>query len=319
MTAATLMVQGRPSDAGKSVLVAGLCRCFSRRGVRVAPFKPQNMALNSAVTVDGGEIGRPQAVQAQACGPAPTVDMNPVLLKPDSDRGAQVIIQGRADGNRDAVAYHGDKPIARSAVSESHARFGESFERVVVEGAGRPSEISLRAHAIANMGFAEAVDCPVILIADIDRGLIFAHLVCTLSFLAPSERARVIGFVVNRFRGDLALLQPGLDWLERETGKPVLGVLPYLHGLHLEAEDPVAVRQSDKPSDALRVVAPRLPRISNHTDLAPLRLHPQVDLRYSLAGAVPPPAELSIEQHLDLGRIERILCGAEPGRGAEAP
>lgn len=294
MTAATLMVQGTTSDAGKSVLVAGLCRCFSRRGVKVAPFKPQNMALNSAVTADGGEIGRAQAVQAQACGIAPTVDMNPVLLKPNSDRGAQVIIQGRAVGNMDAVVYHDYKRIARAAVLESHARLGASFDRIVVEGAGSPAEINLREHDIANMGFAEAVDCPVILIADIDRGGVFAHLVGTLALLAPSERARVVGFVINRFRGDLALLQPGLDWLARETGKPVLGVLPYLHGLHLEAEDAVAVRQSDKPNDALRVIVPRLPRISNHTDLDPLRLHPQVDLRYVLAGEVPPPADLII-------------------------
>ena len=311
MTAATLMVQGTTSDAGKSVLVAGLCRCYRRRGVKVAPFKPQNMALNSAVTADGGEIGRAQAVQAQACGLAPTVDMNPVLLKPNSDRGAQVIIQGRVVGNMDAVAYHDYKRIARAAVLESHARLGASFDRIVVEGAGSPAEINLREHDIANMGFAEAVDCPVILIADIDRGGVFAHLVGTLALLAPSERARVVGFVINRFRGDLALLQPGLDWLERETGKPVLGVLPYLHGLHLEAEDAVAVRQGDKPSDALRVIVPRLPRISNHTDLDPLRLHPQVDLRYVLAGEVPPPADLiilpgskSVRSDLDWMRCE---------------
>jgi adenosylcobyric acid synthase len=294
MTARTLMVQGTTSDAGKSVLVAGLCRCFSRRGVKVAPFKPQNMALNSAVTADGGEIGRAQAVQAQACGLAATVDMNPVLLKPDSDRGAQVIIQGHAVGNMDAVAYHDYKRIARAAVLESHARLCGAFDRIIVEGAGSPAEINLREHDIANMGFAEAVDCPVILVADIDRGGVFAHLVGTLALLSPSEQARVAGFVINRFRGDLALLQPGLDWLERETGKPVLGVLPYLHGLHLEAEDAVAVRQTDKPSDALRVIVPRLPRISNHTDFDPLRLHPGVDLRYVLAGETPPPADLII-------------------------
>ncbi|NCA68735.1 MAG: cobyric acid synthase [Sphingobacteriia bacterium] len=290
----TLMVQGTTSDAGKSVLVAGLCRCFRRRGMRVAPFKPQNMALNSAVTVDGGEIGRAQAVQAQACGLDPIVDMNPVLLKPNTDRGAQVIIHGRAIGNLDAVAYQAYKPRARQAVLDSHARLLARFERVVVEGAGSPAEINLREHDIANMGFAEAVDCPVILIADIDRGGVFAHLIGTLALLSASERARVLGFVINRFRGDLALLQPGLDWLERETGKPVIGVLPYLHGLHLEAEDAVAVAQAEKSDAALRVIVPRLPRISNHTDLDPLRLHPRVSVRYVQAGETPPPADLII-------------------------
>jgi adenosylcobyric acid synthase len=294
MTALTLMVQGTTSDAGKSVLVAGLCRCYRRRGLKVVPFKPQNMALNSAVTADGGEIGRAQAVQAQACGLAPTVDMNPVLLKPNTDRGAQVIIHGHAVGNMDAVAYHDYKRTAGTAVLESHARLCNGFDRVIVEGAGSPAEINLREHDIANMGFAEAVDCPVILVADIDRGGVFAHLVGTLALLSPSEQARVAGFVVNRFRGDAALLKPGLDWLERETGKPVLGVLPYLQGLHLEAEDAVSVQQTEKPSDALRVIVPRLPRISNHTDFDPLRLHPQVDLRYVLAGETLPHADLII-------------------------
>jgi adenosylcobyric acid synthase len=294
MTALTLMVQGTTSDAGKSVLVAGLCRCYRRRGIKVVPFKPQNMALNSAVTADGGEIGRAQAVQAQACGLAPTVDMNPVLLKPNTDRGAQVIIHGHAIGNMDAVAYHDYKRTARAAVLESHARLCNGFDRVIVEGAGSPAEINLREHDIANMGFAEAVDCPVILVADIDRGGVFAHLVGTLALLSPSEQARVAGLVVNRFRGDPALLKPGLDWLERETGKPVLGVLPYLQGLHLEAEDAVSVQQTEKPGDALRVIVPRLPRISNHTDFDPLRLHPQVDLRYVLAGETPPHADLII-------------------------
>jgi adenosylcobyric acid synthase len=274
------MVQGTTSDAGKSTLVAGLCRVLARRGVRVAPFKPQNMALNSAVTADGGEIGRAQAVQAQACGLAPHTDMNPVLLKPTTDVGAQVIVHGRALANMDAVGYHAYKRLAREAVLASFARLCARYQAVVVEGAGSPAEVNLREGDIANMGFAEAVDCPVILIADIDRGGVFAHLVGTLALLSESERARVIGFVINRFRGDLALLEPGLRWLEAHTGKPVLGVLPFLHGLHLEAEDAIEATQNTGTA-SLRVVVPVLPRISNHTDFDPLRLHPQVDLVFA--------------------------------------
>ena len=283
MTARVLMIQGTTSDAGKSTLVTGLCRMLARRGVRVAPFKPQNMALNSAVTIDGGEIGRAQAVQAEACGLPPHTDMNPVLLKPNTDVGAQVIIHGRAVGNMDARDYHEYKRIAWRAVRESYERLASEYEVIVVEGAGSPAEINLREHDIANMGFAEAVDCPVLVVADIDRGGVFAHLVGTLALLSESERARVAGFVINRFRGDLALLQPGLDWLEVHTGKPVLGVLPYLHGLHLEAEDalPRALTPTPLPeAEGLRVVVPVLPRISNHTDFDPLRLHSQVDLRF---------------------------------------
>ncbi|WP_415845245.1 cobyric acid synthase [Stutzerimonas zhaodongensis] len=290
----TLMVQGTTSDAGKSTLVTALCRWLTRQGVSVVPFKPQNMALNSAVTADGGEIGRAQAVQAQAAGLVPHTDMNPILLKPNSDTGAQVIIHGRAVTNMDAVAYHDFKRVAMEAVLQSHGRLGEAYEVVVVEGAGSPAEINLRANDIANMGFAEAVDCPVILIADIDKGGVFAHLVGTLELLSPSEQARVKGFVINRFRGDIALLQPGLDWLEQRTGKPVLGVLPYLMDFHLEAEDAVDVRQSSKVKETLKVVVPVLPRISNHTDFDPLRLHPQVDLHFVGAGQPVPPADLII-------------------------
>ncbi|MGE4405036.1 cobyric acid synthase [Pseudomonas sp.] len=290
----TLMVQGTTSDAGKSTLVTALCRWLARQGVAVAPFKPQNMALNSAVTADGGEIGRAQAVQAQAAGLAPHTDMNPVLLKPNSDTGAQVIVHGRALSCMDAVAYHDYKRVAMQAVLESHRRLGQRYRVVMVEGAGSPAEINLRAGDIANMGFAEAVDCPVILIADIDKGGVFAHLVGTLALLSESEQARVQGFVINRFRGDIALLQPGLDWLERRTGKPVLGVLPYLMDFHLEAEDAIDVRQSAKAVEVLKVVVPVLPRISNHTDFDPLRLHPQVDLRFVGPGEAVPAADLII-------------------------
>jgi adenosylcobyric acid synthase len=290
----SIMIQGTTSDAGKSTLAAGLCRLLARRGVRVAPFKPQNMALNSAVTIDGGEIGRSQAVQAQACGLEPHSDMNPVLLKPNTDIGAQVIVQGRAIGNMDAGVYHDYKPEALRAVLASHRRLSERYDCVVVEGAGSPAEINLRAGDIANMGFAEAVDCPVILIADIDRGGVFAHLVGTLALLSASERARVVGFVINRFRGDLALLQSGLDWLEQETGKPVLGVLPYLQGLHLEAEDSLSREPGARGDGRLRVVAPVFPRISNHTDFDALRLHPQVELTLVGPGQAVPPSDLIV-------------------------
>ncbi|WP_460427161.1 cobyric acid synthase [Azotobacter armeniacus] len=291
---ATLMVQGTTSDAGKSTLVTALCRWLARQGVQVAPFKPQNMALNSAVTADGGEIGRAQAVQAQAAGLAPHTDMNPVLLKPNSDTGAQVIVHGRAVTSMDASAYHDYKRVARQAVLQSHQRLAAQYTVVMVEGAGSPAEINLRANDIANMGFAEAVDCPVILIADIDRGGVFAHLVGTLELLSESEQARVQGLVINRFRGDIALLQPGLDWLEARTGKPVLGVLPYLHNLHLEAEDAIDARQVAKEDERLKVVVPVLPRISNHTDFDPLRLHPQVELTFVGPGQPVPPADLIV-------------------------
>ncbi|WNL45442.1 cobyric acid synthase [Dyella sp. BiH032] len=294
MSARVLMVQGCTSDAGKSTLVAALCRWLRRRGVAVAPFKPQNMALNSAVTEDGGEIGRAQAVQAQAAGVPPHTDFNPVLLKPNSDVGAQVIVHGRAVGNMDALDYHAYKRVAMDAVLASHARLTERYAAVVVEGAGSPAEINLRDRDIANMGYAEAVDCPVVLVADIDRGGVFAHLVGTLALLSDSERARIAGFVINRFRGDIALLQPGLAWLERETGKPVLGVLPYMHGLHLEAEDALPRDVLPRGAGALRVAVPALPRISNHTDLDALRAHPQVELMLAGPGDAPPPCDLIV-------------------------
>ena len=297
MGAQTIMVQGTTSDAGKSTLVAGLCRVLRRRGVRVAPFKPQNMALNSAVGIDGGELGRAQALQAQAAGIPPTVDLNPVLLKPNTDRRCQVIIHGKAIGEMGAWQYHEYKRRAREAVLTSYRKLCETYDFIVVEGAGSPAEVNLREGDIANMGFAEAADCPVIVIADIDRGGVFAHIVGTLALLSESERNRVRGFVINRFRGDLSLLEPGLSWLERNTGKPVLGVLPYLHGLHLDAEDGISREANgapDRTAGVLRVVVPVLPRISNHTDFEPLAQHPQVELCYIDASRQPPPADLVI-------------------------
>ncbi len=289
----TLMIQGTTSDAGKSILVAGLCRVFKRRGLSVAPFKPQNMALNSAVTADGGEIGRAQALQAQAAGVPLSVHMNPVLLKPNSDTGAQVILQGHAIGNLEARDYHSYKPEAAIAVFDSYAKLTAQYENILVEGAGSPAEINLRKGDIANMGFALRANCPVIIIADIDKGGVFAHLVGTLELLAKEERKLVKGFVINRFRGDIEILQDGLDWLEKRTGKPVLGVLPYLKGLHLDAEDAVPENQPTQHGK-FRVIAPRLPHISNHTDFEALRLHPDVDFKYITHEQEIPPADLII-------------------------
>ncbi len=294
MTAHTLMIQGTTSDAGKSTLVAGLCRVLKRKGISVTPFKPQNMALNSAVTIDGGEIGRAQAVQAQACGLEAHTDMNPVLLKPNSDVGAQVIIHGKALTVMDAETFHDYKSTAMAAVLESHQRLSKQYDVILVEGAGSPAEINLREGDIANMGFAEAVNCPVILIADIDKGGVFAHLVGTLNLLSESEQQRTRGFVINRFRGDIKLLQPGLDWLEEKTSKPVYGVLPYLHGLHLEAEDAINTDSVELNEKHIKVIVPVFPRISNHTDFDPLRLHPQVDLQYIRQDQTIPDCDLVI-------------------------
>ncbi|MDA8258675.1 MAG: cobyric acid synthase [Betaproteobacteria bacterium] len=289
-----LMVQGCTSDAGKTTLVAALCRILRRRGVNVAPFKPQNMALNSAVTVDGGEIGRAQALQALAAGLAPRIDFNPVLLKPSSDQRAQVIIHGKAIDTLNARDYHDYKRVAMGAVMESWQRLIAEFDCVLVEGAGSPAEINLRDRDIANMGFAEAADIPVILVADIDRGGVFAHLTGTLDLLSASEQARVKGFVINRFRGDIGLLQNGLDWLEQRTGKPVLGVLPYLHGLMLDAEDAVATEVIAKTAIRLKAVAVVYPRCSNHNDLDPLRLHSEVDFEWVGPGQAIPPCDLLV-------------------------
>lgn len=295
MTAFSLMIQGTTSDAGKSTLVTALCRLLARRGIQVAPFKPQNMALNSAVTQDGNEIGRAQAVQAYAAGLAPHVDMNPILLKPNTDTGAQVIIQGKAVGNMNAVGYHEYKNIAKVAALDSYHRLAEQYQAVIIEGAGSPAEINLRARDIANMGFAESIDCPVIIIADIDKGGVFAHLVGTLDLLSQSEQDRVIGFVINRFRGDISLLQSGLDWLEERTGKPVLGVLPFLKGFHLESEDAVTKSPIKTDTNAkLNIVIPIMPRTSNHTDWDALRLHPDVQVTLVGANETIPPADLVI-------------------------
>ncbi len=291
----TLMIQGTTSDAGKSAVVTGLCRLLARRGIRVVPFKPQNMALNSVVTCDGGEIGRSQAVQARAAGLQAHTDMNPVLLKPQSDQGAQVIIHGKVLETMQAQRYHGYKRRAMEAVLESYHRLKQQYDVVLVEGAGSPAEINLRENDIANMGFAEAVDCPVLLVGDINLGGVFAQLVGTLELISHSEAARIRGFIINKFRGDPALLDSGLSWLEQKTAKPVIGVLPFLHALHLEAEDGLNTTQTGQDDvRRLKVVVPVLPRISNHTDFDPLRQHPQVDFQFVGLSDPIPAADLII-------------------------
>ncbi|HEV8079020.1 MAG TPA: cobyric acid synthase, partial [Marinobacter sp.] len=289
----TLMIQGTTSDAGKTTVVAALCRWLARQGVSVAPFKPQNMALNSAVTIDGGEIGRSTALQVLACGLEPHSDMNPVLLKPQSDCGAQVILRGQVHGNMDALDYHGYKAQAMVAVMDAWHALSERFDVIIAEGAGSPAEINLRANDIANMGFAEAADCPVLLVGDIDRGGVFAQLVGTLELVSASEQNRTKGFIINRFRGDIALLEPGLDWLTERTGKPVIGVLPYLHGLIVDSEDSIGTSGSSE-TGALNVIVPVLPRISNHNDFDPLRLHPSVNLQFIGPDQPIPVADLII-------------------------
>lgn len=287
------MIQGTCSGAGKSTLVAGLCRVLARRGIRVAPFKPQNMSLNSAVAADGGEIARAQALQAQAARVPCLVDMNPVLIKPSSDTRAQIVVAGMPFAELEAGSYQDLKAQLLEHVMAAFHRLQEKFDAVIVEGAGSPAEVNLRANDIANMGFAEAADVPVLLVADIDRGGALAHVVGTLACLSESERGRIAGIVINRFRGSRALLDPGLEWLERECGKPILGVLPYLNGLVLDAED--ALPEPETGTDhVFRVAVPVYPRISNHTDFDALRLHPQVELRWVGPGQPMPATDLMI-------------------------
>ena len=290
----TLMIQGTTSDAGKTTLVAALCRILKNRGISVVPFKPQNMALNAAVTEDGGEIGRAQALQAQAAGLKPHTDMNPILIKPSSDTKAQIIIHGKVVSDMEASVYHDYKTTAMNAVLESYQRLQQHYDVIIVEGAGSPAEINLRDRDIANMGFAEAVNCPVIIIADIDRGGVFAHLVGTLELLSQSEQDRVMGFVINRFRGDIGLLQSGLDWLEQKTGKPVLGVIPYIQGLTLDAEDALEKSTHTKTHAKIRIAVLVYPRISNHNDFDALRLHPNVEFMLVGPGQAIPAVDVII-------------------------
>jgi len=285
MTAKSLMIQGTGSFVGKSMIVAGLCRILKQDGYKVAPFKAQNMALNSFVTQEGGEMGRAQVVQAEAAGLAPHVDMNPILLKPNTDIGAQVIIQGRVFANMNAGEYHPFKKKALTAVLESYGRLSQRYQVIMIEGAGSPAEINLREGDIANMGMAEAADAPVLLVGDIDKGGVFASLVGTLELLSIEERERIKGFIINKFRGDLSLLTPGLEFLENKTGLPVLGVIPYLKDLYLPEEDGVALEKIDSKGERqVNIAVLYLPHISNFTDFDPLEHEPGVNLRYVQPG-----------------------------------
>ncbi|MBI3398988.1 MAG: cobyric acid synthase [Deltaproteobacteria bacterium] len=278
------MLQGTASHVGKSILVAALCRIFKEQGLKVAPFKAQNMALNSFVTKDGGEIGRAQAFQAEAAGIEPTVDMNPILLKPTSDMGSQVIIHGKVYGNMKAAEYHKFKKEAAQYVLESYRRLAEENDVIMIEGAGSPAEINLRENDIANMGLAEMVGAPVILIGDIDRGGVFASLVGTMELLSSSERKRLKGFIINKFRGDFELLKPGIDFLQHKTGLPVFGVVPYLKDISLPDEDGVVLEQGQgsrvKGQGKINIAVIKLPRISNFTDFDPFKFEPDVYVRY---------------------------------------
>lgn len=277
-----LMFQGTGSDVGKSLLVAGFCRAFARRGMKVRPFKPQNMSNNAAVTAEGGEIGRAQALQARACGVAPSVHMNPVLLKPQSEVGAQVVVQGRMRGSADARAYAATKADLMPAVLDSFARIAAEADLVLVEGAGSPAEINLRAGDIANMGFAAAADLPVVLVADIDRGGAIAAIVGTHAVLPPDERVRLKAYIVNKFRGDVRLFGSAPAAIRRATGLDCLGIVAWFERAHrLPAEDAVALEQwsraaSAAPPGGIRIAVPRLPRIANFDDLDPLRAEPDV-------------------------------------------
>ena len=278
MTAKALMFQGTGSDVGKSVLVAGLCRLATRNGLRVRPFKPQNMSNNAAVTVDGGEIGRAQALQARACGIEPHTDMNPVLLKPETDLGSQVVVQGKARGHAKARAYQAMKPDLLGAVRESFARLQGNADLILVEGAGSPAEVNLRAGDIANMGFAEAVNCPVVLIGDIDRGGVIASLVGTHAVVPEDDRTRITAYLINKFRGDASLFDEGLRIVTDRTGWPSLGVVPYFpEARKLPAEDAVALESAIREAAGpVKIAVPRLSRIANFDDLDPLRLEPDV-------------------------------------------
>jgi adenosylcobyric acid synthase len=297
--APALMVQGTASSAGKSLLVTALCRMFRQDGLRVLPFKAQNMALNSAVTSDGGEIGRAQAVQAEAAGVPSRVDMNPVLLKPEGDARSQVVVLGKSIGTMSAAQYHTRKPELRALIRECLVRLRQDCDLLVIEGAGSPAEINLKDRDIVNMSVARDADAPVLLVGDIDRGGVFASFVGTMELLDADERARIAAFVINKFRGDVALLRPGLDMLTARTGVPVLGVMPYLRSLRIADEDSLSL--DDKPraprgslATAVDIAIVRCPRIANYDDFDPLAAEEGAFVRFVERPEDLEPADLVI-------------------------
>ncbi|QBF32879.1 cobyric acid synthase [Thalassococcus sp. S3] len=290
--ARSIMIQGTGSNVGKSLLVAGLARAFTQKGLRVAPFKPQNMSNNAAVTVDGGEIGRAQALQARAAGREPHTDMNPILLKPESETGAQLVVQGKRKGTAGARAFWKEKPRLMPTVLESFHRLCNEADLVLVEGAGSPAETNLRKDDLANMGFAVAANIPVVLVGDIDRGGVIAQLVGTQAVLDQTDRERIRAFLVNRFRGDVSLFDDGRDDIAARTGWPCLGVIPWFgDAWKLPAEDVLDL--ASRPGGALKVAVPQLPRIANFDDLDPLVAEPDVTVEIVPPGR-PLPADAAL-------------------------
>src|SRR5665213_736282 len=281
MPARTLMVQGTASSVGKSLLVAALCRYFRQKGLRVAPFKSQNMSNNSFVTIEGLEIGRAQAMQAEACGIAPSVDMNPVLLKCESDHHLQVVALGKAVASMSGDAYYEYASQLKPAITGALNRLKDKYDLIILEGAGSPAEVNLQSRDLANMYAAKEAGAPVLLVGDIDRGGVFASLIGTLDLLLPEDRPRVKGLLINKFRGNLDILKPGLVFIEQKSGLPVLGVLPFLSGLSIAEEDSASLEEPRKKSNApLKIRVIQFPRISNFDDFQPLERESAVDLQF---------------------------------------
>jgi adenosylcobyric acid synthase len=283
--AKSLMFVGTASESGKSFLATAMCRILKRNGIRVAPFKAQNMALNSFITLDGGEMGRAQVVQAEAAGLEPQVDMNPVLLKPTSEKGSQVIVQGIVAGNMEASEYYAMKRSLWPRITESYDRLAKRFDVVVLEGAGSPVEMNLKQNDIVNMAMAEYADASVVLVADIDRGGVFASIIGTVELFEQREKERLLGFIINKFRGDASLLKEGLAFIEERTARPVFGVVPYARDLYVPGEDSVALERKSKPKGNLTHEVPslaviHLPHLSNYTDFDPLESDPRFKTDY---------------------------------------